>query len=1049
MAFTNFLANGIAGATKAARDFNQNINVFSNSVSEVSTNLRNARETVQEKLERLGGPYNDVASNLPTSLPNLASGINLIPNGIGNLTGAFASLTSALTGGSADKTLLSLFDPNSSNTVSLGQGIGGSGSSSVGGSNQASFSTSRLPNPLRKFSSHNYIISLGILTRSQCNSPNSTYRSSGLTNIILSSAGGNYNKRQTTATEDTFGPHGEYYIEDIEIDSMITHNQTTGPSNSTGITFSVIEPYSMGQFLESCAAAAIENNYQNFTAAPYCLEIKFVGYDDAGNSIPSGVSPKYVPFMFTDIQFDVSGSGSTYQIEAIPYNEQTTIDQIQELKQDNNLRGETVAELLQTNPTNGLTNIMNQRIETQEDVGVVSTGDRYIICFPPQGRDIQEAVDNATAQFQAGTLGSGFDAATIDPGLARAAGITAQVAGGGGLFEKLKAWANNPANISTIGSSPLILDVNEAGDRPSAFADLSIDIDNVLRPVQRNAESAQMTENERNFQVTQGTRLMEVITDTIVHSQYGRQIIEGPNPQGQYQWFKVDLKTYVEFDTDTSLRTGNDPLIYVYEVKPFLADESFFQGPSRRSNATSILKSNALKTYNYLYTGLNEDVLDFNIEYKMAFFEAMSADLHQLSNGRRSGATTEAIDGGAEPNTNRASAGTTAGNSADPNEVSPRQIDSINSAIQSGGTRIGQIDSHKIGVANIFNKALTESVSDLINADIEIWGDPYFIPDSGMGNFTDQAVAGAPGVTTGGTIETLNQETFILVNFRLPYDYDASTGLMTFSRLQRQFSGLYEVISILNKFKDGVFTQTLKVMRRRGQSDEGTGDTQPVIEDPNADLSEGALNEHKGPGGLVGGRDADRLSNDQAAQPGAPNSGANAVGTAPSVEATGPPIGTTPPSISYNPAFPARTRNQAIQPQLLNILQSAAEEAGVRVVIWSGGQDIRGRGNNRTGSKRHDAGFAADVDLYDGTNRLSVNDPEDLAIVQTFARAAKAAGATGFGAGNGYMSDNRFHVDIADDNSIFPGESNYGVRSWGTPDARSAGAPQWLRDIMR
>lgn len=1048
MAFTNFLSNGIAGATAAARNFNQNINVFSNATNEITTNLRNARETVQEKLERLGGPYNDVVGNLPTSLPNLASGINLIPNGIGNIIGPFASLTSALTGGSADQSLSSLLD-QAFNVVSLGQGVGGSGGTIIGSPTTQSFSTSRLPNALRKFASYNYIISLGILTRNQCNSPNSTYRSSGLTNVILSSAGGNYNKRQTTATEDTFGPHGEYYIEDIEIDSIITHNQTTGPSNSTGITFSVIEPYSMGQFLEACAAAAIENNYQNFTAAPYCLEIKFVGLDDTGKAVPSNVSPKYVPFMFTDIQFDVSGSGSTYQIEAIPYNEQTTIDQIQELKQDNNLRGETVAELLQTNPTNGLTNIMNQRVETQEEVGVISTGDRYVICFPPQGRDIQEAVDDATTQFQSGNLGLGSLGAIIDPGLARAAGITVQVAGGGGLFEKLKAWANNPANISTIGTSPLVLDVNEAGDRPSAFADLSIDIENVLRPVQRNAESAQMSENERNFQITQGTRLMEVITDTIVHSEYGRQIIEGPSPQGQYQWFKVDLKTYVEYDTTTSLQTGSDPLIYVYEVKPFLADESFFQGPSRRSNATSILRSNALKTYNYLYTGLNEDVLDFNIEYKMAFFEAMSADLHQLTADRRGGASTEAIDGGAPPNTTRAAPGISSGSPSDPNEVSPRQIDSIDAATPSGGTRTGQIDSHKIGVANIFNKALTESVSDLINADIEIWGDPYFIPDSGMGNFTDQAVPGAPGVTTGGTIETLNQETFILVNFRLPYDYDASTGLMTFSRIQRQFSGLYEVISILNKFKDGVFTQTLKVMRRRGQSDEGTGDTQPIIEDPNADLSEGALNEFGGPGGAVGGRDADRLSDDQAAQPGAPNSGANAVGTAPSVEATGPPTGTTPPNITYNTAFPARTRNQAIQPQLLNILQSAAAEAGVRVVIWSGGQDIRGRGNKRVGSKRHDAGFAADVDLYDGTNRLSVTDPEDLAIVQTFARAAKAAGATGFGAGNGYMSNNRYHVDIADDNSIFPGESNYGVRSWGTPDARSAGAPQWLRDIMR
>ena len=1058
MALTSFLQSA-ATASSAIKNFNlpsggdflnQQLSSFANNASSSFTPdfLRNNIENLQNKLESVASPFTDALSAAQSSLPGLTQGISLINPALGNIVGPVSSLLGAISSGSADQTLLSLFNPSANSPVQLGQGSGGTSGVVLGSPTTQAFSTSRLPNPLRNFSSYNYIITLGILSRGQSNSPNSTYRSTGLTTVILSSAGGSYDKRQTTATEDIFGPHGEYFIEDLEIDSIITHNQTTGPSNSTGLSFRIIEPYSMGQFLESCAAAAIENNYQNFTSAPYCLEIKFVGYDNSGNPIDSGISPKYVPFMFTDIQFDVSGSGSVYQIEAIPFNEQTTIDQIQEIKQDSNLRGETVAEILQTNPLNGLTNVMNTRIQTQEDVGAISKGDRYIICFPPQGRDIQDAVDTASASFQSGTLGTGSANISIDPGLAAAAGLTVTTsAGGGGLFDQLKSWANNPANISTLGTSRLVLDVNEAGDRPSAFADLSIDIENVLRPVQRNAETSQMTDNERNFQITQGTRLMEVITDTIVHSEYGRQIIEGPNQQGQYQWFKVDLKTYVELDPTTTLQTGSDPLIYVYQVKPFLADESFFQGPSRRSTATPILRQNALKTYNYLYTGLNEDVLDFNIEYKMAFFEAMAADLGQLSGDRRAGATTEASDGGAPPNTQRAPVGTTAGSAADPNEAMARQVDSVNqNPTRSGGARTGQIDAHKINVANIFNEALTNSVSDLINADIEIWGDPYFIPDSGMGNFTDQAVQGAPGVTTGGTIETLNQESFILVNFRLPYDYDSNTGLMTFSRLQRQFSGLYEVISILNKFKDGVFTQTLNVMRRRGQSDEGTGDIATIRESSETDISQGANGNHPGNGGYVGGRDSERTGTNPGSTDGG-NAGSNATGSTPTVVATGPPTGTTPPNVEYVSGFGAKTRNQALNPQLLQVLQSAAEAAGVKVVISSGGQDVYPNGR-RTGSRRHDAGYAADVILYNGDRRLRVNDPEELSIVQTFIRAARDAGATGVGAGNGYMSDQTYHIDIADGNSIQPGMRGYGARSWGTSAARSAGAPAWLRQIM-
>ena len=1066
MALTSFLRSASRDLTAAAssiRTFdlptgreilnNQQISDLANNAINAATgfspqSITNTFQNLQSKFDSITGPYADAISSIQTSLPGLTQAVSVLNPAVGNIVGPVTQLLGAVSSGSADQSLLALFSPNSNNPVQLGQGSGGTSGVVLGSPTTNAFSTSRLPNPLRNLSSHNYVISLGILTRSQTNSPNATYRSSGLSTVILSSAGGNYTKRQTTATEDIFGPHGEYFIEDLEIDSLITHNQTTGPTNSTGITFTIIEPYSMGQFLESCAAAAVTNGYRNFTSAPYVLELKFVGYDSAGNQIDSGVSPKYIPFMFTDIQFDVDGGGSKYSIEAIPYNEQSIIDQIQEVKQDSNINGETVAELLQTNPINSLSNVMNSRVATQEDTGIISQGDRYVICFPPQGKDIQEAVDDATARFQSGNLATG--PAQVDT--TNLAGITAASTSGGGLFESLKAWANNPANISTIGQSRLTLDVNEEGDRPSAFADLSIDIENVLRPVQRNAESAQMADVTRNFQITQGTRILETITDAIVHSEYGRQIIEGPNQQGQYQWFKVDLKTYVELDPSTAQQTGNDPQIYVYQVKPFLADESFFQGPTRRSTATPILKSNALKTFNYLYTGLNEDVIDFNINYKMAFFEAMAADMGQRNAGNVAGATTETVDTGPHPPIVRAPEGVGAGTPDDPNEGIPRQIDSIDhSGNSGGGFRAGRIDQNKIQVANMFSKALTESVTDLINAELEIWGDPYFIPDSGMGNFTDSAVPGAPGVTTGGTIETLNQESFILINFRLPYDYDASTGLMTFSRLQRQFSGLYEVISILNKFKDGVFTQTLSVMRRRAQSDEGTGDTQTVREssDGTGNLSE-ELDAFGGVGGPVGGRDSERTSDDAGTGTGASgqgNVGSRTTGGTPNITATGAPTGTTPPNIEYVSGFSGKTRNQAVNPQLLQVLQSAAEAAAVRVVITSGGQDVYPNGR-RTGSRRHDAGFAADVALYDGDRRLRVNDPEELSIVQTFIRAAKAAGATGVGAGNGYMSDQTYHIDIADGNSLQPGQRGYGARYWGTSSASSAGAPAWLRQIM-
>ena len=80
---------------------------------------------------------------------------------------------------------------------------------------------------------------------------------------------------------------------------------------------------------------------------------------------------------------------------------------------------------------------------------------------------------------------------------------------------------------------------------------------------------------------------------------------------------------------------------------------------------------------------------------------------------------------------------------------------------------------------------------------------------------------------------------------------------------------------------------------------------------------------------------------------------------------------------------------------------------------------------------------------------MLVDNPRDVPLIQNFLREAKNAGATGIGAGNGYMGNNGFHVDIAAKFGQAPGGSPY----WGgLPDAsgriRAKNAPQFLKDIM-
>ena len=130
----------------------------------------------------------------------------------------------------------------------------------------------------------------------------------------------------------------------------------------------------------------------------------------------------------------------------------------------------------------------------------------------------------------------------------------------------------------------------------------------------------------------------------------------------------------------------------------------------------------------------------------------------------------------------------------------------------------------------------------------------------------------------------------------------------------------------------------------------------------------------------------------------------------------------------------AAHRKLPISEQLKKQLAYAASEAGVEVRIASGGQDPRIPGTTPPGaSARHNYGNAADLDLYvveNGKRRiLDMRNPADAEIMEKFARAAVRAGATGIGAGIGYMGAHRMHIGGGP------------VASWG---ARGGTPPTWI-----
>ena len=664
-------------------------------------------------------------------------------------------------------------------------------------------SGAKLLNPLRDYASFNYRLELGSLSVAELNTPVSSYRQTGLRNMIARSGGGNLGNRVTTYAEEILNPHTEYYIENLNIETVIAPNSNTGVAAGTNITFDIIEPYSMGQWLEALQVSAEQSGFSNYIEAPYCLKIDWLGQvDDTGNmSVP--VEPKYIPIKIIKADFSVDGSGAKYRVEAIPFNEQALENTLTETPSDVSIQGSTVAELLQTGETS-LSGTINDRNNERENVGQVNSADKFIIMFPtdPQG---------ATSALESGRRNN--SPLTLDPqNLPSLNSLGPRVSSERSVYDTLVAYAQS--NINEIGRSRVVQDSSE--DRTHASADGS-QTTSGDGTVSRATAALQIQDNVAVAQYPRGTDITQIIHDMMTYSEYGSRFATQEPQQGQRQWYRIEVQTFLERDTTTELQTGAMPKIFVYSVVPYRVDETSAGAPSKSPGGVDTLRRLALKEYNYLYTGTNEDIINFDINFEFAFFQNSSDTSVQVGHGQVAGGDTvnprtpQPVTGRPQPNTNRTSTGQSSLNEALTPErnLGPRRQ-------TPGGFHTSLTRGRKAAIAELFHDNIINSSADLINVNMTVRGDPYYLPTSGMGNY-NSAPTSRPALTADGTMNYQSGEVHVIINFRLPIDYSDQSGRMEFSDKQAMFSGLYRVIGVVNKFENGEFSQDLDLVRIPGQ----------------------------------------------------------------------------------------------------------------------------------------------------------------------------------------------------------------------------------------
>ena len=108
-----------------------------------------------------------------------------------------------------------------------------------------------LPNVLHDYATYNYIIGIGCLDPDSYNYPGSSYMVGKLPPLICKSANSDPSNRILLD-----GGKFDFYIDNLIINSYVGFSSQSGNTTNNTFTFTIIEPYSMGMFMQAVQIAA-------------------------------------------------------------------------------------------------------------------------------------------------------------------------------------------------------------------------------------------------------------------------------------------------------------------------------------------------------------------------------------------------------------------------------------------------------------------------------------------------------------------------------------------------------------------------------------------------------------------------------------------------------------------------------------------------------------------------------------------------------------------------------------------------------------------------
>jgi hypothetical protein len=663
---------------------------------------------------------------------------------------------------------------------------------SGGGSTQSSQSSNNLQhtNKLHNYTNWTYRISIYAIPTSTINQIYSQVIYPGNESALLN--GGLFvasdSGMSAKVANRTYFPT-DLTIDNLEIQTIV--NSTGDQTRATDVIkmkFDIIEPYTVNFLarLQQCAASLNpqEPNF-NWNNSFFCMKIEFTGYNDSGQPISPSVSSdgngeiitgttKYIPFTFVRMNFKVSSSGATYSCEAIPTNGLALSALDNQIPFHIEVKGGSILDLF-----NG---------------GLASTTTTTTLVRPNSAD--QELQTTTTQNTVSGNQ------TTVKKGIAEALNQ--------GEKEKTNQKDSNGnhtgqwlANTYAFEFTSDLLGAKVID--PQTFKDQSVAIGGSTDAnAKKQGKTGVLTiaTDSQSFRATAGTRITDFIGSVITVSDYmtGQNTASGHDTQPVKTWKITPVIKFGPIDRGTGYYQRD----VKYVVMPYISyghdAPGFGQAP--------VNPSQIVKTYTYIYSGQNKDVIDVNVQYEMAFFE--------FKNGVPANYINKASDESGNESQQPYSGGSY-DSSSDGRFFKPR-YHYVRGLADRQNTGPTTVSAQTIAVQELMEK-LYDNRGDMNKLDFTIVGDPDWISQDYALMHPSQ-VGNSPYINNGMGSINFNNPVYFNFYFATPNsDYDDTTGLFNINGTYSQFSGIYRVAQVTSTFSGGKFTQKLKNYRVRNQQD--------------------------------------------------------------------------------------------------------------------------------------------------------------------------------------------------------------------------------------